>query len=209
MNSLRDMVAKSGWSFVLAPPEVYVPVDPDVDLRADQLRAAAEQLVDHRASDDPLVAEHRNEWVDHVATFWQDAREKQALDAYTMVYDASGLPVKAFILAFGTECDHPDDIATEIRSLEARLKVAREGDISERDVSVVDLPAGEAVRMRTLVETDPGERRSLVVDVVEYWVPVPGHPDGLLLSFTTPVLGLADILADIADDVAQTLQIVH
>lgn len=203
---LDELLGESPWGFELAPPEVYVPLDPTVELEGDDLEAAAARLVDERAAVDELVASRRQEWVDHVVAIWQDARDKRALDAWTMVYDAEGLPARAYVLAFGAEREHPDDIDAEIRWLESAVSVPREGDAGERHVSVVTLPAGPAVRMRAMVELEPDKRRSLVVDVVEYWVPVPGEPDSLLLTFSTPVLVLADILAEIADDIARTLR---
>lgn len=207
--SAADVPPGFALAFTLAPPEVYVPLDPATQLEGHELRAAATRLVDERAALDQLVAARRSQWIDHVVTFWEDAREKQALDAWTMVYEVDDLPVKAFVLAFGAEREHPENVDAEIRSLEAALAASREGDVGERHVSVVQLPTGPAVRARGLAETDPGKRRSVVIDVVEYWVPVAGHPEGLLLTFTTSVLVVADILAEIADDIAQSLRFVR
>ncbi|MBW3650402.1 MAG: hypothetical protein KY458_07535 [Actinobacteria bacterium] len=201
-----DSAADPDWFyFSLAPPEVYVRLETEVYLDDDELGAAAARLVDERAAVDPLVARRRREWVNHVATFWKDARQRRATMAFTMVYDAEGLPAKSFVMAFEGEREH-DDIEAEIASLEAALSVKREGDATQPEVSVVQLPAGPAVRVRKLMETEPEKRRSRVIDMVLYWVPVPERPVCLLLSFTTPVLVLADILAEIADDIAQSLR---
>lgn len=197
-------VEESRWGFELAPHDLFVPLD--LELEGAELRAAAARLVDQRAAVQPEVGRHRRAWVRHVVRAWEDARAQHALAAYTMVYEADGLPVEAILLAFGSEREHPDDVDAEIRSLESALAVMREGDTDERHVSVVELPAGPAVRVRVLAEDSPGERRSLLIDGVSYWVPVPGEPDILLLSVSTPVLVLADTLADIADDIAQALR---
>lgn len=195
---------ESSWDFELALPEVYVPLD--LELEANQLRAAAARLVDERARVDRLVAGRRAEWVNHVVDFWEDVRERDAVDAWTMVYEVKGLPVRAYLLASVVERYHPTDVDAEIRSLESELAVAREGDAGERHVSVVQLHAGPVVRMRTLAEIELWKRRALILDVVQYWVPVPREPDILLLSFSTPELVVADILAEIADDIAQSLR---
>lgn len=194
------------WGFDLAMPEVFVRLD--LDLEGAELRAAAARLVDARAAVDPLIAVRRKEWVRHVVTFGKDARAKQALAAWTMVHDTEGLPVRAFLLVHEGEREHPDDVEAEIGSLESALSVMREGDVGERQVSVVQLQAGPAVRVRVVAEIEPWKRRSPVLDGVEYWVPVPGEPVCFVLSFTTPVLLLADILADIADEIAQSLRFV-
>lgn len=196
----------AAFSCSVTPPEVYVAVDPDVDLEGEELRAAAARLVDGRAAVDPLVAERRSEWIDHVATFWQSARDQQALMAYTMVDHAGGEPVRASLMVAEDLGGHPDDLDVEIRCVVAAFSVVEEGDATEPDVTVVELPAGPAVRLRKLARIDPAEHGSPLIDIVLYWVPVPGQPACLLLSFSTPDLPLADMLAETADDVAHTVR---
>lgn len=200
-----DETQKQGdWGYELSTPEVFVHLDPEVE--GSELRSVATRLVDQRAAVDPLIARRRRAWVKYVVRLWEDARSQHALDAYAMVYDAEGLPAEAVLLVLGSEREHPDDLDAEIRSLETALAVMHEGEVRDPDVSVVDLPDGPAVRVRVLAENSPGKRRSLLIDGVSYWVPVPGQPDILLLSFSTPVLVLADVLAEIADDIARSLR---
>lgn len=201
---LDDLFEESPWGYELAVPEVFVPLD--LGLKGDEARAAAAGLVDQQAALGLVVARRRKRWSRYLARAWEDARAQHALEAWAMVYDADGLPAQAMLWVHGGEREHPDDADAEIRSLQSALAVAREGDVGDREVSVVGLPAGPAVRVRVRAEDEPSRRRSLLIDGVSYWVPVPGEPDMLLLSFSTPVLVLADALAEIADEVAQTLR---
>jgi hypothetical protein len=71
-----------------------------------------------------------------------------------------------------------------------------------------DLPAGRAVRLRTLTRTDEGVGHGdeVLVDLVQHWVPVPGHAAMVVLSGTTPCLDVADDLAAVFDRMAETLR---
>lgn len=201
---LDDFFEERPWGYELAVPEVLVPLD--LELEGDELRAAAAGLVDQQAALGLVVARRRKKWSRYLVRAWDDARTQGAWDAWAMVYDADGLPAQAILWVHGGEREHPDDADAEVRSLQSNLAVAREGDVGERNVSLVALPAGPAVRVRVRAEDEPGRRRSLLIDGVSYWVPVPGEPDMLLLTLSTPVLVLADVLAEIADEVAKTLR---
>lgn len=89
--------------------------------------------------------------------------------------------------------------------LEALAQVlAEEG---EEAVSIEELQAGPAVRVRKLVlqgdeESSERPHNSLLV---EYHLPVPGAPAFLLLSFSTPLEAIADAMAELFDAIASSL----
>jgi len=74
------------------------------------------------------------------------------------------------------------------------------------EVTLVELAAGRAVRRR---RTDrPREIADLGAPddsvLVDFFVPVPGHDALVLLSFSTPLLPLADALAEFFEAIAGT-----
>jgi hypothetical protein len=85
----------------------------------------------------------------------------------------------------------------------------RDGDITDRQVSVVDLPAGPAVRLRVVGDLVGGTGEATAVDSVQHWIPVPheaGH-DVLILAAGTPTLAAADPFAAAVDRIAGSLRI--
>jgi len=74
-------------------------------------------------------------------------------------------------------------------------------------VDVVDLPCGPAVRIRTsMLAPVPESSRQQRVSVSQFVIPLPHTPWLGVLVVSTPNLGLADVLADLADGVAQSLE---
>ncbi len=62
--------------------------------------------------------------------------------------------------------------------------------------------------MRFLAETGAGEGgRTIPLDAVQYWLPVTGTSEVLIMSFTTPALAYGDTLAETFDDIAKKLTI--
>lgn len=73
------------------------------------------------------------------------------------------------------------------------------------ETAVVTLPAGDAARVRRSVVVDVAGH-SLTTTVVQYFVPVPGCALMIVLTFSTPVLPLADAFVALFDAVAETLE---
>jgi hypothetical protein len=72
----------------------------------------------------------------------------------------------------------------------------------ERRVTVVELPAGQAVRMAGR-RSSPGEPESATLEV---FIPVPHNGEWLLLSFATPVSPLVPALSKLFDAICATLR---
>ncbi|MER6532679.1 hypothetical protein ABT215_02420 [Streptomyces sp900105755] len=110
---------------------------------------------------------------------------------------SAGLVVTLLRPAPGTEAGDLGDIA---RSLALRA--------TAEQVTLVDLPAGPAVRHRYLrrpAADDPDGNR-LAVTHLDVYLAVPNSDQRLLLSFSTPMEPLADALVGLFDAVARTLQ---
>ncbi|MDN3268479.1 hypothetical protein [Streptomyces sp. MA15] len=70
--------------------------------------------------------------------------------------------------------------------------------------SVVELAAGTALRRRTDAAPDDGEALPSVT--LDYQVPVPGTETHLLLTFSTPLVQIADAMVELFDAVAGSLR---
>jgi hypothetical protein len=182
------------WDFGLTVPPGWYLYDPDPDTRLDSTLKA----VDSRIEAVPEVAPARQALVDVVLGLWRDADDQGALAAAVLWEPAPRAAVAASltVLAFS---DGPGTI----EALLAGASAATGLDVGPREAAPVELPAGAAVRVRCLRRSGPDD--DLLVDVVEHWVPVPGHRDVLLLRGSTPCLDLGDELAAVFDRVAGTL----
>jgi hypothetical protein len=76
------------------------------------------------------------------------------------------------------------------------------------DASLVELPAGTAVRSRRRGEPRPDDqlRNTLPTTSLDVRVPVPNSSHYLLLSFSTPVEPLADAFVELFDAIATSLR---
>jgi hypothetical protein len=140
---------------------------------------------------------------------WRDAELQGAVAAATLwetSEDGSGATAATLVVVVA-ERAQPDDDAAEIAALLDVLRTDSETDLAPRQVSAVDLPAGQAVRLRRLTRTDGAEagEGELVVDTVQHWVPVPGGSAILVLVGSTPCLDVADELAATFDAIADTV----
>ena len=85
------------------------------------------------------------------------------------------------------------------------LAAAAEG----RDVRMIDLQAGPAMRERYLVAPspdDPDGNTTLPITHLDVQVGIPNTTAHLLLSFSTPVFPLADQMVELFETIAGTLQ---
>ncbi|MFE5035540.1 hypothetical protein [Streptomyces sp. NPDC056683] len=110
---------------------------------------------------------------------------------------SAGLVVTLLRPAPGTEAGDLGDVA---RSLAVRA--------TAEQVTLVDLPAGPAVRHRYLRRpaADDPDGNKLAVTHLDVYLAVPNSDQRLLLSFSTPMEPLADALVGLFDAVARTLQ---
>ncbi|MFK0281749.1 hypothetical protein ACIQVL_14940 [Streptomyces sp. NPDC090499] len=122
---------------------------------------------------------------------------------------SAGLVVTVLRPSPGTE---PGDLGDIARSLALRTDATDAGDSGVGDVTLVDLPAGPAVRHRYLrrpAADDPDGNR-LALAHLDVYLAVPNSGQRLLLSFSTPTAPplepLVEALVTLFDSVARTLQ---
>ncbi len=115
----------------------------------------------------------------------------------------------ANVMAFAAPRSAPGlPVDAEIRTLAHALPKERAGDVVPPVVDEVALPAGPAVRVRVMAETSPDEDgATMVLDCVQYWLPLSEHDQNLIFSFSTPNLALGDDLAEIFEQIAQTIEV--
>ena len=186
------------WHVTLAFPPRWYAYDPDPTSRLDSTKAA----VDDRIRETPALAPARLALMDMLLGFWAEADEQGALAAAVLWEpgDPAAVAANLTVVAYSD--------APELEALKAGAAGAPGKDVRPRDVTTVDLLAGPAVRVRALRSSgqDGSRDAELLVDVVEHWVPVPGHSDVLLLRGSTPCLDVADVMADVFDQIAGTLE---
>ncbi|WP_130796386.1 MULTISPECIES: hypothetical protein [Streptomyces] len=89
-------------------------------------------------------------------------------------------------------------------SLEELAERAGGGDL-EVESTLEELPSGPAVRVRRREEPVDGSPADVEPPVaVDYYLPIPGTDDLLLLSFSTPLPAIADALVQLFDAVARS-----
>jgi len=126
----------------------------------------------------------------------QNAFGNGGIELYVSLQTAAGFPLSAaLVVTLAPPPQHPEAIVTPDRL--ARTVAGDGRNVSLVDVSLVELPAGQAVRVRG---GDPP------VTTLDVHVPVPGSGAYLLLSFSTPLAPLADALVGMFDAIAATLR---
>ena len=177
------------------PPSDYRLVLPDgwfrIDLEPGTREKAVTALVERqfRGADDipHLKAEARDKLLATAAGAFGNG----GIELYVSLQAAAGLPLPAALVVTLTP-PHPDERVTVTPELLAATLPA-----GGADVTIAELPAGRAVRVRRF---DPP------VTSLDLHVPVPDSSAWLLLSFSTPLAPLADALVGMFDAVAGTLR---
>ena len=86
-----------------------------------------------------------------------------------------------------------------------------DGDLSARTVEEVALKAGPAVRMHVIAKAPKSRRRdpTVVLDTIQYWVPVPRRDEMIVLVGTTPSLGPREDLAATIEALVASLRFTY
>ena len=193
------------WSFSVAVPDRWYVRDEDPWGREASTARAVEDRIAGRPDLAPVEPVLRRLLMDS----WQDAELQGALAAATLWEpsdDGSGATA-ATLVVVAAERTEPEDDDAEIAGLLDLLGANSETDLASRQATVVDLPAGQAIRLRQLTRTDGAQagEAELVVDTVQHWVPVPGRRAILVLVGSTPCLDVAEELAATFDAIAGSL----
>lgn len=203
----RDLTADAGTAH--APPwspHSWRLVLPDswhrLDLAPNTRRRSARALAEQRVGPGDEWAPLRASVGESVLRTAEQAYDARAESCWLFTEQAGPLPLAASLTTFLTAAPHldaqptVDDLAARIEPGDDRVQVRR-----------VDLPAGAAVRVAS---TTTGSARDLDGEeltsyVVQFYVPVPGAPRVLVLTFATPVVALAEAMGQLFDAIAASL----
>jgi hypothetical protein len=202
----KEAKVRDPFDFAIKVPEGWCGHSPDPDPAVQQ--KTTEMAVDQMIRLEPVLAEARGEIIERMFGFAGEANEKQAMVAASLWTVVDGTEAAANMMVFSAARDASQSVEDDVARVERELSTPDPDDVKDREVSVVDLPAGKAVRLRVLTKTpsEDGEA-GLVVEVVQYWLPVPDAGHSLIVSCTTPCLVYGDELTAVFDSIAGSLQL--
>ncbi|MDX2542536.1 hypothetical protein ACOT81_18955 [Streptomyces sp. WI04-05B] len=160
-----------------------------IDLTKDRWRAQLKTFVDHQAEGRPVSAElTRNVWTTLRNTA-EAGRARGALEFFLLAtFQDGSLPMSLLVSSMPL-----GETPADPRKYAAWLEVRRGPEDRPRDeVSVVDLPAGPAVRV-------------LGATTLNVHVRMPGGVGYLTLSFSAPVTGMVGPMERLCDAIAGSL----
>lgn len=171
------------------------------DIRLPQGEAAADELAARLADSWPGPAGSTEELRGAIRGLVIAAAALDVLCAYATVVNALGrlLPASLVINAFPLRGKTLGEIADELSGAD--------GELGTRSSGLVELLAGQAVRVERLREWDvSADGRHPVSLIVQYVTEIPGNDQALVLTFSTPALGLAEQLRPVFHAIASTLR---
>jgi hypothetical protein len=181
----------------------------DFDLDPETSRRSIIQFVEERAGRSPDREQIRRELQGWLEQATADARSQGAVFASVLADTVERQPVGACLIASLARDDGPGlgDDRARVEALAGRL-ARLGGPLAGIPIGVRELPAGSAVRSRRRATIDSlaFDGHPVEVESLQYFVLIPGTTDVLLLSFSTPNLGLADAMVELFDATAESLQ---
>lgn len=195
------------WDFALDAPEGWYRWECYPERRAE---VDAGQ-VDARVAAQPELAPHRSQILEFLADFGAHADRCFAYAALTRWEPGDDAPEVAHFMVAGGERRHPQRTDREIAYLSEVLAKPVEGDVSVRTVEAVALDAGPAVRLHVIAQAPKSRRRdpTVVLDTIQYWVPVPEREEMIVLVGTTPSLGPREEFAATIDAMVASLRFTY
>jgi hypothetical protein len=192
------------WRFSFDVPDGFLVVDPLwAESDGHEIGEALDRHLDSLAK--PVLSARRDELLDYVSAFVHTAAAAIAVGAALSVDCAEdGRPVEGFVLALAVD-GSDETTPAALDALAETLRAEQPGDVTGRDVTVVRLPAGRAVRLHGIFETDPDAEASTLVEDVQHWIPVPHTGMQLVLTGSTPQLAFAEHAIPVFDAIASTV----
>ncbi|WBB58621.1 hypothetical protein O7599_23715 [Streptomyces sp. WMMC500] len=188
------------------PPSDYRLLVPDgwfrILLEPEHRKAAVGALVEqqYRGIDNAphLKEQTRRELLDRAA----EAHRGGGIELYISLQTAGPVGIPASLVVTLAPPPHEGQVP-----LEALAKAIADDGPVDQDVTIEELPAGRAVRVRTrtVPPADDPSGNPLPVTSVDYHLPVPGTNAFLLLAFSSPLDPIADDMAALFDAVAASL----
>lgn len=192
--------ADVAWRFGLQVPDGWV--DIDLTLGEDERFRAIDEAIDALVAAEPGFGDDAVRMKNATWSVVADAVAQRAMVAAVGFEQVGGATAPMSVIAHQLAGEAPVDVAELARSLEAE----HPRDITGREVTVVELPAGPAVRVHAISEGGDAVGGPLpVVEGVDHFIPVPGTPDMLLLVASTPAVAIGDLALPVFDAIADTV----
>lgn len=187
----------ASWTFRLPvpPPGDWFALDLNPRTRAGSTR----ELFERAAAADDRVSADPEEFAAVIDRLARDAARRGALVAYSRWWPGTGRAPHSMLCVVTAN----DNGASQLAD---RLAAARETDLSPHAVEPVQLPAGPALRLRVYATGGPTEDHgAVVVDTVQYWLPLTGTGRILIIAAATSRIDDGDDLASLIDALADGL----
>ena len=161
-----------------------------IDLQPGMREPAVARLIDQQFPSTAATTSLKRQAGEQLLRMTQNAYSNGGLELYVSLQSAGGFPLPAALLI--TLAPPHDDINVTVDP----SRLAETLSVGGGKVTLADLPAGQAVRVRR-------QNQSTTLDI---HVPVPESGAYLLLSFSTPLNVLADAMVCLFDSIATTLR---
>lgn len=200
--------APPGLGFALTVPASWF----ELDLRPATRDAAIRSLVEERVRDQPELADQRAAIVRILRRQARQAWESGALYCACMVEPTDEGPITAAVTVGVVHgpLDAPsggDRLAPLLERLHPRPATGPDDPWTRVEVVTVE-GAGECARTAGVEDVDLPDGAGWVRTVLlQTFVPVPGSRSVVLLTCSSPVLPLADVLLDLFDAVSSTFRL--
>ncbi len=193
------MTVTSAPRFSLRIPESWVEFDVWRATRTGDLS----RLVEGRLRELPQLRPHRGVILRALRDLALEAERAGAIYCAAAADDpARDYPLLASLMVF-TTAGMPEPTLNTVEAIAAQITTQpRSGDEADwRDVRVLELEAGRAVRVQGVTATPTAAR----LVSMQTLVPVPGSEATLNIVLTSPQAALADALLDLFDAISATL----
>lgn len=187
----------------LSVPANWYVVDVDPAMR----RERAVEDVAARVASQPELGEFEKDIVETLVGMGEDAEERGAMSCAVLWEPNPYGPIAANLTVLVCE---PTATSTpaEVDAIVQMLSTSHDTDVGPRQVDIVDLPIGPAVRLRYLREADEEGAPHVVFDVTQFWIPLLARktqPITLLVNAVTPTLHAGDRVAEAARRTAESV----
>lgn len=191
-------------------PLDVAPTDPGLDAL---LRAAVEARL---AQDDPELFSTPEDLVPLLRTFHRESWDFGAMSTGVLVLDVPGtryvVSVRTWLEDEGVErIDIRAERGVRTKRLADLLAEPRPGDLSSREVKVVERPAGPAVRVGYQADDAEGQpggsEPAVALEVLEHWFLLPDVAKAFVIQGRTPNLAHRDDLAADLDRITASVRL--
>ena len=198
----------SGVGFALTVPPSWL----EFEVRPGRREVALERLIAGRVRDVPELRQHRTALTRLVREQARQAWDAGAAYLSCMVEPTEDGPVTASAVVLilpgpmGVADDDPDRLGAVARPFTTK-EPAGDGDVWQRVDTVAVPGAGPAVRVAGVQDVSlPGQDGAVRVVQLQTLVPLP-QGRVLVLTCSSPVLALQDVLLELFDAVSGTLEV--